>query len=47
MILVLILISKIIIIRERTRPSTPENAPAAADDYNMFVCFIFIFIKSN
>jgi hypothetical protein len=26
-------------IRDQTRPSTPENVQAPADDYNMYVCF--------
>jgi hypothetical protein len=42
----LILISKKLI-RERTRPSTPENVQAADDDYNMYVYFVFIYIISN
>ena len=30
-------------IRDQTRPSTPENDQAPADDYNMYVCLIYLF----
>ena len=32
-----------IVIRDQTRPFTPENDQAPADDYNMYVCLIYLF----